>query len=984
MKIGRVLSALLAILFFAVLGGILYAGSPFLAPLLALVFFIGPLTDGHRPWGRRLRLAAAGLVTAPLFLVAVLAPVHAVVLLVIDAGGRPGIHPLSGSWPNLAVAAAGLFLGFLGARMVFALFSELRKLDRLTVTRVSEAVLGLQEFRGVARVVPRSVPLERSRGPHVADLPPPPPAAVLEHVRETRITRRPRKTARVSERWTVRRFHLEDPSGKILIDPEGSRPWSGSGSPFWERYCKVLLTRHVERTDLDSGGVRETRTLLGDDPVHLLGWVVRNPDAPADAAGADRFLVRPSDRARDEAWAFSIPEIDVLKPVSWTGDLTHTLWGSAARWIRGEEPRDVFIVSDAEEVRIRSQYIRAIRTATLVVLVWILFPLWLVKDTVVHAPYRDWKPEQVAAHAPEEDRRPVLARASRSESPQARAEAVAAIAKEMSGDPEALRRVVESLGDPDSRVRLMALRQLPNLPLRSAPSDVKERLLTEFKYGKPDVVSGLLPVLPNAGLPPRTLVPALASVFERSRGQTALRLAIAESLTAQASAARASGPRHVQTIIPVVLEAMSSPRASSTLQFRARNLLHQLARSDPGTVGSELTRALVSGDEDTRTAAALALSSLGPAGRDALPALLEAADRHSSPQVRLLALRSLRSADPNDAAWLPLALRGLSDESPEVRREALDLLTASPPRRIDAAAAAALGSIAAGTVPFERHLAQSILRNGGADAARDAAPALVAGLRKTRDPIAWEGVRPSLYLAGDAALAPLLEAAHDAHPLTRRLAAETLGYLGPAAAPALQDLARDPDAQVRWAAGVALARVAPPAPAPAPVSAPRTPPPTARPPSISPPVRVTVITLPVRTISRGWMPKAPSTREPQVIPIVRSTELTVAARALGLSDSHARSLELLLRDNVLILVTGGVKENRGSRIHVTSMRRRPDESGLSLGIYEEEPDWIPSTATSYPYVVILIPVKDALPVLECVGRRGEPWPAKIQATFRPP
>lgn len=147
---------------------------------------------------------------------------------------------------------------------------------------------------------------------------------------------------------------------------------------------------------------------------------------------------------------------------------------------------------------------------------------------------------------------------------------------------------------------------------------------------------------------------------------------------------------------------------------------------------------------------------------------------------------------------------------------------------------------------------------------------------------------------------------------------------------------------------------------------------------------MTTVNRGVRTIARGWMPKAPSTRDPQVIPIVRSAELTAAARPLGLSDSSVRSLELLLRDHVFILVTGGVKENRGSRIHVTSMRRRPDDSGLVLGIYEEEPDWIPSTATAYPYVVIMIPIKDVLPVLECVGRRGEPWPAKVHATFRAP
>lgn len=325
MKAGKVLTALVSALFFVAFAAFLYVASPLLAAVLTLAFALGPLADRHRPRGTRLRLAISGLFTAPLLLVAVLAPVHALVFLLFDAGGRPEAHFLAASWLNLAIAAAGLFLGFLGARMVLALCSELRTLDRLSVSRVSEALLGLQEFRGVARVVPRSVPLERSRGPHAEELPTPPPGALLQHVRETRISGGRRRTAKVSERWTVRRFHLEDPSGKILVDPEGARPWTGSRSPFWERYSKALLTLRTARVDLERGGSRETRTLMDGDPVHLLGWGVRDPDAPADAVGPDRYLIRPSNRARDEAWAFSIPEIDLLRPMSWAGDLTHTL-----------------------------------------------------------------------------------------------------------------------------------------------------------------------------------------------------------------------------------------------------------------------------------------------------------------------------------------------------------------------------------------------------------------------------------------------------------------------------------------------------------------------------------------------------------------------------------------------------------------------------------------------------------------------------------
>jgi hypothetical protein len=108
------------------------------------------------------------------------------------------------------------------------------------------------------------------------------------------------------ERWTGnalghrkmwRTFYLEDGTGRILVDPLNVEFWKGDGSPYFEPLRKIHLSRRAEQNFLNPLP-EETRWLEDGDPVHVIGSVEMNSDAPPDEVDAGRLIVRPSTEIR--------------------------------------------------------------------------------------------------------------------------------------------------------------------------------------------------------------------------------------------------------------------------------------------------------------------------------------------------------------------------------------------------------------------------------------------------------------------------------------------------------------------------------------------------------------------------------------------------------------------------------------------------------------------------------------------------------------
>ncbi|HEY1377138.1 MAG TPA: HEAT repeat domain-containing protein [Gemmataceae bacterium] len=134
-----------------------------------------------------------------------------------------------------------------------------------------------------------------------------------------------------------------------------------------------------------------------------------------------------------------------------------------------------------------------------------------------------------------------------------------------------------------------------------------------------------------------------------------------------------------------------------------------------------------------------------------------------------------------------------------------------------AAALVAVGPPAAGPVAQALRSGDVRARRGAVDvlaridpAAETAGP--LAGALCDEDEYVRRGAGPALGRVGSAAVPALRAALRDHRPEVRRVAADGLAVAGPAALPAVDDLAAtlaDVDADAGWAAAEALARVGP-------------------------------------------------------------------------------------------------------------------------------------------------------------------------------
>lgn len=266
-----------------------------------------------------------------------------------------------------------------------------------------------------------------------------------------------------------------------------------------------------------------------------------------------------------------------------------------------------------------------------------------------------------------------------------------------------------------------------------------------------------------------------------------------------------------------------------------------LARVSPEDAVKTLVKNLKASQWQVRCGAAQMLGEMGPAARDAIPAL-KAATRDDDPNVQAAALDALVKLAPGDAVK-PLVPKLNAGEPPErqiaaqmlgaigpAAREAIPALqkaTQDNDSNVQAAALEALVKVSPGDAikplvlklyhasesPGREKAAQMLGSMGSA--ARDAIPALQEAAARDSNADVHAAAQDALvYVKATRqdAVKLLVEASNDSSWKMRQKAAQVLGEMGPAAReaiPALQKATGDADSDVQAAALEALVKVSP-------------------------------------------------------------------------------------------------------------------------------------------------------------------------------
>ena len=164
-------------------------------------------------------------------------------------------------------------------------------------------------------------------------------------------------------------------------------------------------------------------------------------------------------------------------------------------------------------------------------------------------------------------------------------------------------------------------------------------------------------------------------------------------------------------------QLVATLRDSEEMFARARAMQFQYFRYKSEVLVPLLIDALATAPGDALAFEIVAIQALGPAARDAIPAL-EAELTSASPARRAAALSALNAVDPKPESQLAYVLRGLADADEQVRRSAIHVLMslANKPDSDDAIVASdaaleqAASSIAAGGSLADRWMSSEILK----------------------------------------------------------------------------------------------------------------------------------------------------------------------------------------------------------------------------------------------------------------------------------
>jgi HEAT repeat protein len=223
-----------------------------------------------------------------------------------------------------------------------------------------------------------------------------------------------------------------------------------------------------------------------------------------------------------------------------------------------------------------------------------------------------------------------------------------------------------------------------------------------------------------------------------------------------------------------------------------------------------LQQALADDHPLVRRQACIALMKIGPDSKPALEALGQLATKDRDKEIRGFALAALTKIDPETSAILPYLKQTLKDEEASVRLASL-LALEEPARKVETMVPVLAAALKDPDTKVRITTASILARLG--PTAKAALPALNAALA---DPEPEVRVSVASVLVDldpaqtDKVLALLLKDLASSDEKVRRAAAYVLGQVGAAArsaAPELQKALKDPSADVRQAAAVALDKI---------------------------------------------------------------------------------------------------------------------------------------------------------------------------------
>jgi hypothetical protein len=367
--LGGLIAAALVVPFLALVCGLLL---PFWIVVIGVVLPLAMLLDrnGRDPFALRIGRCVGMIALAPVVVAGLCAPFRLAAVLALARLPRwPALDEMArfglAAQPrfDLAVGACGILVAAAGGYLeVRRLGTFLRTLDNLPRSRARSAAMGLAEFRGVVRRAPDrpgAAPEMVDRG-EAAALGAPPPRAVLYSATV------PGPGARDSGRRIWSPFHLEDETGRILVDPRGAEFWDGTGSMLAGKLFRVYLPVRIERRVLPgtAAGGRPVPILVQrldeGDRVSVIGSVETNRQAPAGATGHERLVVRPSRELREAR------------------GLERLRAGFGARVRRSGEWHLFFLAPEHDEGRLGGLLRAAARSAAIAAAVWAALSLGLV------------------------------------------------------------------------------------------------------------------------------------------------------------------------------------------------------------------------------------------------------------------------------------------------------------------------------------------------------------------------------------------------------------------------------------------------------------------------------------------------------------------------------------------------------------------------------------------------------------------------------
>jgi hypothetical protein len=279
-----------------------------LGPIAGVVYFvkitiIEQTDEAERPkLGKRAVVPLLrGIVVGTIVAAALVAPLRGLAFLATEFSG---IEKLQIIFSGLsAEGAIDAWLGLIGVVFTIpagfaAWHQSLRmktQIENIPTSKTRSAALGLAEFKGIARVIEdESLKMTEVKvnAKRQASIPEGfEDDSATSPILLERWVEKENKASKVTEIRS--RFHLEDDTGRILVDPRGVWFWNGEVEFFSPSARSIFLKNNIENRSQD-GAQTQTRRLDPGDEVYLIGAVEELEDGSLTATGGERLIVRPS------------------------------------------------------------------------------------------------------------------------------------------------------------------------------------------------------------------------------------------------------------------------------------------------------------------------------------------------------------------------------------------------------------------------------------------------------------------------------------------------------------------------------------------------------------------------------------------------------------------------------------------------------------------------------------------------------------------